>query len=678
MSDDLLTITDPRRRPWQIELDRRAWLKSAAALLAGAALPGCRDPETPEALLATPDGTPPGEWTEYNTTLLDGGYGCGVLARCRGGRPIKVEGNPLHPASRGAADARWQAAVLDLYDPDRAGGVRGRAGAIDWPTFDARLRAALAPLIRRRGAGLHLLVEPTTSPTLRAHLDALATALPHLRLHVWSPWSRAAGHAGLTQLFGRPLEWRHHLDAADAIVCLDADPLGDGPDRVRHAHALGPRRVPGAMTRLYVAESSYTITGALADHRTPIRPSAVRDLARALVRALRGGPPPDDPWLRAAAADLRARRGLVIAGAGQPPAVHALAHAANHLIGAIGRAVVYTDPIATPLTGVDPLVEAIDRGDVAALVVIGGDPVYSAPETLGDRFGRVPLTVHHARLPGATGAAADWFVPALHPFEAWGDARATDGTASLMQPLIAPIHGGVSTHRLLSTLADEVAVDDRVRVERTWRDTFTDPVARHAALRDGVIAGTAAPPVDVTPDLRLIDRLALPSDAPPVVGFELVFRPDPALGAGEGANNPWLLELPRPLTRLTWDNAALISPATARILQVEPGDHLRIGHGDNRVEGPAWIVPGLPDEVVTLHLGWGRPAGRMARGAGFSVAPLRPGDAGFALDALVSPASGHTALACVQPHREQHGRDLARAVEASDATHAIDATHDTH
>ncbi|MEZ4436682.1 MAG: 4Fe-4S dicluster domain-containing protein [bacterium] len=663
---------DPLRRPWQIELDRRDWLRAMAALTGAALVPGCRT-DDPETLLATPDPqATPGVSRRYATTLLDGGYGCGVVVETRGGRPIKVEGNPLHPASRGAADARWQAAVLDLYDPDRAivprtdPTARPAAPPVEWRAIGDRL----APLVRRRGAGLHLLVEPTTSPTLIRHLDAARAALPLMTVHVWSPWSRAAGHAGLALLYGRPLEWHHHLDRADVIVALDADPLGDGPDRVRDAHAFGPRRRPGQMNRLYVAESTLSLTGAIADHRKALRPSAVLELARALVRALQNGTVPDDPWLRGAVADLEARGGLVIAGAGQPERVHALAHAANALTGAVGKSVVYTAPFATPVTGLDPLVEAIDRGEVQALVSLGGDPVYSAPTTLGRRYPAIPYTVHHGRLRGHTGRRCKAFVPALHAFEQWSDARATDGTASLAQPVIDPIYGGCSPHRVLSAVLDEVPIDDRVRVERTWQPRLADPAARHRALVAGVIDGTAAAPVEVTADPRTIERLALPSDAPAEVGVELVFRPDPALGVGEGANNPWLLELPHPLTRLTWTNAALIGPATAAALGVTDGDRLRIAFGEGRIECPAWVQPGLPTDVVTLPLGWGRDAGRIARGAGFSASPLRPGDAGFAVDAQVVAMRVRAELACAQPQQTMEGRDPARrvAVGAPDGT----------
>lgn len=666
MSD--LTIIDgrPAREPWQIEVDRRDWLRAMAAITGAALVPGCRQ-DAPEVVLATPDpGHTPGVSKRYATTLLDGGYGCGVVVEARGGRPIKLEGNPRHPASRGAADARWQAALLDLYDPDRAGPPGRRP--VDWRAIGDQL----APLVRRRGAGLHLLVEPTTSPTLIHHLDAARAALPRMTLHVWAPWTRAAGHAGLEQLYGRPLEWHHRLDRADVIVALDADPLGDGPDRVRDAHAFGPRRRPDALNRLYVAESTVTLTGAAADHRKALRPSAVLDLARALVRALQNGIIPDDPWLRAAVADLRDQRGLVIAGAGQPPRVHALAHAANALIGAVGDAVVYTAPIATPVTGLDPLVEAIDRDEVQALVSLGGDPVYAAPATLGRRYGQIPYTLHHARLAGHTGSRATTFVPALHAFEQWGDARATDGTVSLCQPITAPLYDGYSAHRVLSAVIDEIPVDDRVRLERRWQPTWGDAAGRHRALVAGTIEGTAAPPVETAPDFAAIERLALPSDAPPELGIELVFRPDPYLGAGEGANNPWLLEAPRPHTRLSWDNAALMSPATAAALGVVDGALLRIAYGAGRIECPAWIQPGLPRDVVTLPLGWGRDAGRMARGAGFSAYPVRPGEAGFAVDAQVVAMKARAPLACVQPQRSMEGRDPARW---HDGTPSDDTSH---
>jgi molybdopterin-containing oxidoreductase family iron-sulfur binding subunit len=664
-------------------LDRRGFLKLMSASLALAGLGACtRQPaETIMPYATAPEDLVPGEPLFYATAMPLAGGATGVLVESHMGRPTKIEGNPLHPASLGATDAFAQASILTLYDPDRSQ-VATSAGEIrPWSAFLDALRTAVAGERRTGGAGFRLLTEVVTSPTLAAQIRAVLAEFPEARWHQYEPAARDGAYAGARMAFGRPVDTHYDLARADVVVALDADLLGAGPARLRHTRDFSRRRRPddGPMSRLYVAECSPSITGGVADHRLPLRAHEIEQLAWSLAQALDPGVQAPatlaghDAWVRAVAADLTAHRGrsLVVAGDEQPAAVHALAHAMNAALDNVGATVVYSAPIAAEPTAaiasLAALVADMDAERVDLLLILGGNPVVTAPADLGfaERLAKVDLRVHLGLYDDETSRLCHWHLPETHYLEAWSDTRAADGTVTIMQPLIAPLYEGRSAHEVLSSVSDETPRSgyDVVRAywqghrsggdfERFWR----------RALHDGVVPDSAEPavPVDLQFTWAAAARAALREPAGD--GLEIQFRLDPSVFDGRFANNGWLQELPRPLTKLTWDNAALVSPRTAERLGVGNEDVVELIVGGRKVSGPVWILPGQADGVVTVHLGYGRTrAGRIAAGAGFDAFTLRTVAAPWGGPGLdVRPTGTRHPLACTQHHHGMEGRHLVR------------------
>jgi molybdopterin-containing oxidoreductase family iron-sulfur binding subunit len=667
---------------WDDPDGRRHFLRIMGASLALAGLTGCtRQPEeTIVPYVRPPEEVIPGRPLFFATAVVDDGYARGVLVESHMGRPTKVEGNPDHPMSLGATDAFAQAAILELYDPDRSQTLTYRGEIRPWGNFLGAMRSAVSAQRTAGGAGVRLLTGTVTSPTLIAQIQALLQGLPGARWHTWDP-------AGSSQTAGI----EHRIDQADLLLCLDADFVGAGPARVRDAGAYTSRRkvTPGGppMNRLYVVESSPSLTGALADHRLAVRPSDVEQVGRALAAALGGGAPaaasPHQAWIAPLAKDLQAHAGrsLVLAGEWQPPAVHALARTLNEQLGNVGRTVTYGARAAAPADAVASLRELaadMDAGKVSLLLVAGANPVYTAPADLefAARMDKVGLRVHLGLYPDETAAHCHWHVPQAHTFESWGDARSADGSVTILQPLIAPLYGGKTAHELLAALTDrpERSAYDLVReywqtrgglggdFERAWRQALHDGIVRGAAPA----AETVAPAASTAP--------AAPASAPggaPAPGLELVFRPDPSVHDGRFANIGWLQELPKPLTKLTWDNAALMSPQTAVRLGITTEatsrgtttDLVELRYRGRTVIAPALAVPGHPDETVTVHLGYGRTrAGRVGSGLGFDAYALRTSDAPWGGGGLeVRKTGGRYTLAITQQHWSLEGRNIIRA-----------------
>jgi len=541
------------------------------------------------------------------------------------------------------------------------------------------LGAELAKQAASGGAGLRVLTETVTSPTLAAQLQALLAAYPAARWHQYEGVHRDNAIEGARLAFGEPVGVHYRLDQADVILSLDADFLNAGPGHVRYAHDFAARRRVAdgatAMNRLYVVESTPGVTGAIADHRWPVRSSQVEGVARALAAQLgvAGVPAPAEEalpadWLAALARDLQAHRGrsLVVAGDQQPPIVHALAHALNDALGNVGRTVVYTDPVeAAPVNQTESLRElttAMNAGEVELLVIIGGNPVYTAPADLAfaDALGRVPFRVHLGLYADETAALCDWHIPQAHTLETWGDVRAYDGTITIQQPLIAPLYSGKSAYELLSALLGDATQTSHDIVRGHWEaqrggEGFNQ--FWQTALHDGVIAGSALPPRPVTLSAQWPAATAAPE------GLEVIFRPDPTIWDGAFANNGWLQELPKPLTKLTWDNVALVSPATAQRLKLSNEQVIELAYRGRTLRAPVWIQPGHADEAITLFLGYGRTrAGHVGTGAGYNAYALRTADAPWFDGGLAVRATGERyALAGTQHHFVMEGRDLIRA-----------------
>jgi len=749
-------------------LSRRRFLALMAASLGLAGLTGCilQPPtETIVPYVRAPEEMILGKPLFFATTMTLGGDAVGLLVESHEGRPTKVEGNPLHPASSGATDALAQASVLCLYDPDRSQTVLFRGQIRAWDDALEAIATGVAAQREKQGAGLRLLTETVTSPTLGSQIQKLLELHPRAKWHQYEPAGRDMAYRGRhiapDLLPGEDVDTHYRFDRAERILSLDADFLATGPGHLRYARdfTAGRRLSAGSskaerkgLNRLYMVQSTPTITGAKADHLWPLPASRIEAFARAVAvrldRQFRARAPSDFSEIPAVvldeiAADLGAvgDSSLVIAGEEQPPAVHALAHAMNHLLDNVGQTVIYTDPIeARPedqIASLGQLVEDMHRGLVDMLVILGGNPVFTAPADFrfGDRLlaktssgkSKVPLRIHLSQYVDETSARCDWHLPETHYLEMWSDARAYDGTASIVQPLVAPLYAGKCAHEVLAALAGEPQRPGYDLVRSHWRRVWEkerlaqpgagaaerdflslrdfgslteaereDAFARfwRTALHDGIVAGTALAPKTVSLRKDWAERLGVGEAPAQSVGItssatsaarqeprppgaasdtlEIVFRPDPTLFDGRFANNGWLQELPKPLTRLTWGNAALMSPATAKRLGLasEPSGHggehgeamvdvVELRYRGATLEAPILPIPGQPDDTVTLHLGHGRTmAGSVGNGVGASAYLLRTSTAPwFDAGVEIRKTGKQYPLACVQYHHSMAGRE---------------------
>jgi molybdopterin-containing oxidoreductase family iron-sulfur binding subunit len=654
---------------WDDEVSRRQFLKIMGASLALAGLSACMKMPQEKIVpyVRQPEEIIPGKPLWFATAMTLGGYATGLLVESHEGRPTKIEGNPQHPASLGASDVLAQASILALYDPDRSQ-VVSNAGAIStWSEFFAALGAELAKQPTTQGAGLRILTETISSPTLAHQIEAAIAKFPQAKWHQYEPLVRDGILEGARLAFGETVETRYRFDKADVVLALDSDFLFSGPGWVRYAREFADRRRVRAgqstMNRLYVIEPSLTTTGAMADHRRAV---CARDVER-LTRTVAGQLSADnDPWIKAVIRDLQAHRGasIVLAGEQQPPAVHALVHEINHALGNIGQTVVYTEPVAAhPVNQVESLRELVNdmnSGAVEVLVIIGGNPVYNAPADFhfADALSRVNFRVHIGLCEDETSRLCHWHIPETHYLETWSDARAFDGTVTIQQPLIAPLYLGKSSHELVAALLGDAGATSHDIVRGYWKaHGLADDNLWHAALHDGVVPGTILPEKSVQL-LGIKDRGSKIEAAM----MEIIFRPDPTIGDGRFSNNGWLQELPKPLTRLTWDNAALVSPATAETLGVVNEDMVELHYRGRSVRAPIWIVPGQANQTVVVSLGYGRTrAGRVGTDAGFNAYGVRPSDAlWFGQGVEIRKTGERYPLSCTQHHQTMEGRDLVR------------------
>ncbi len=670
-------------------VSRRGFLQLLGGI-AAAGLEGCFRAPAGEIVpyVRTPEGAVPGNPLHYATALSLDGFALGVVATSYEGRPVKIEGNPLHPESLGATRIFEQASLFQLYDPARARDALERGEPRAWRTFLDATGKRARELRSRRGAGLWFLLEPGASPTIAALRARLQEALPECRLRSWSALAPDAASAGARIAFGRPLEARIAPARAEVIAVLDDD---FAQDHVREARELADRRVPGPqLCRLYVAEARPSATGTLADHRLPIRAGRIEALAVALVktladrlpsppelRALRVSVGPEEArWVQALAADLASRpgAGLVVAGRRQPPAVHAAAHAVNALLGNLGASVTFRAPLLhDPLAGravIAELAAAMAAGAVDTLVVSAYNPCFGAPPELdfAAKLLQVPFSVYLGARADETAAAATWFLPAAHPFETWGDARGSDGTASIVQPLLAPLFGGVSEVDLLAAfLGDPRPAHEIVRA--TWSASRPAPdfgAFWQRSLQRGVVDGTATPEVRPEPRWDAIAG-ALHAAAPAASGpIELDLYPDAKVFDGRFAPNRWLQELPDPVTKQTWGNAALLAPATAQRLGIGTGDHLRLVVGAQVVTVPALLLPGTAEDAVALALGYGGSEAPADHRGGDGYRLRGRGQDWIVPGVRVEPAGGREELAITQGHFRLEGRDLARQVTVAE------------
>ncbi|MBI5508308.1 MAG: 4Fe-4S dicluster domain-containing protein [Deltaproteobacteria bacterium] len=677
----------------QDAVGRRAFLELMGASLALAGVTACtRQPvEKIVPYIDAPEGQTPGKATTYATAVLVEGYAAGVLVTSHEGRPTKIEGNPTHPATRGTTSAQVQAEILNLYDPDRSQSVRHAGWPSSWPAFITAIAPELAVKKLRRGAGMRLLTGATTSPTLGDQIKELLARYPAARWHQWEPLTLDSIRAGARLALGQDADSQYHLDLARVIVSLDADLFADGPAAPRHARDFALRRKNGgvarAPNRLYVFESTPSITGAAADHRFVVHRALMPSLAEALATATAGAAampfcrraPPLAAALQAqvdaVAEDLLQNAGaaLVVAGSSAPPEIHALCHVMNRALRNVGKTVVYTEPVevraAADALSLAALCHDIDAGLVDQLFIIEANPVYTAPADLrfAERLAKVAFRARLGSYEDETSALCHWHVPAAHPLESFGDARAVDGTVTILQPLIAPLYDGKSAYRFLAALLDLPGRSDHDIVKDYWQKTWKDDSDRRfaKALADGFVAGSAAPPLSIA----ALPRPAAPLAplAPAATGLTLLIAADPSIKDGTFANNGWLQELAKPLTKIVWDNVAHLAPQTALAHGLENGDVVTLEVGARRVEAPVWILPGQAPDCVTVHLGFGRRfAGRVGDQVGFDAYRLRTAEQLWTRDGLRLTKTGRQHLiATTQSHHSMEGRDLVRRASAA-------------
>ncbi|HMP65090.1 MAG TPA: TAT-variant-translocated molybdopterin oxidoreductase [Pyrinomonadaceae bacterium] len=731
---------------WDNSLSRRNFIKVMGASLALAGLSGCviQPPEKIVPYVRPIEDMLPGKPLFFATAMTMGGVASGLLARSYEGRPVKLEGNPEHPGSLGATDIFAQAALLDMYDPDRSRQVMFRGSPSSWQNFMAAIRAAVEANAADGGAGVRFLTPTVTSPTLQAQFRQLLTEMPNAKWVQYEAVNNDNALAGSRLAFGSPSHAVYRFDRAARILSLDADIFSGANVRYMHDFAEGRRvsDVEREMNRLYAIETTMTLMGAKADHRLAVKPSQMFEVAKAVAKAIgvagaESSYTENGEWIAAMAKDLSENRGrtLVVAGDNQPAEVHALACLMNSTLGNIGETVVYTEPLAantdkTQLEQLRELVSEIDGGQVKVLVMLGGNPVYSTPADLKIDLNRVdskvPLRIHLGSHYDETAEICHWHVPEKHFLEMWGDARAYDGTVSFIQPLIEPLYGGgvksaaeivqlffrenfdrrdYDIHKdfwqaqNLTTNGNAAATPAAEPVEQKEGEAEAEgepkasPAATPAspppaasgprtfedhwrkAIHDGFVANSALPAKSVTASSAFLEQPAAPTAASGPL--EIAILPDPCIYDGRFANNGWMQELPNPFTKITWENVALISPATAERLQVNRGNDPREISGGERgisfvntygsnmgadlvklsyqgleLEGvPMWISPGQPDDVITIFLGYGRSrTGKVGTGLGYNAYNVRRSDAMHFGFGNIERTGGSTQIATTQIH----------------------------
>ena len=654
---------------WPDELSRRDFIRLAGASVALAGFTSCTKQSLERIVpyVKQPEEIIPGKPLRFATATQLGGFGQGLLVTSHEGRPTKIEGNPNHPASLGATTIWGQAEVLDLYDPDRAQTITTGGTIQTKDDFWNALNLALEPVKAASGSTLRILTQRIASPTLVAQLQDILKRFPAARWCSWDPLNPDSS-SGFEKVYD--------FSKARVIVALDSDFLYAHPFALRYARDFASvRRVvePGdaRMVRLYAAEPTPTITGSNADHRIAVAARNILELAQEIAAEIRGGllvPNPNQNWIEAVVADLKANRGasVVLAGETQPAEVHEIVDQINNAFGNDGITVSTAPPIPLPAkpTGLAKLVDEMQRGEVEVLVILGGNPIYDAPVDLnfGEALEKVRLRIHHSVHFNETSRNSHWHVPETHFLESWSDTRAFDGTVSIVQPLIEPMYSGISAHELLDAVIGNSPRTAYEIVRERWQATNQSAdfeMKWRRALSDGFVRDLAAPAIAESRSVQSANPGKSPTEQPPLL--EVVFRPDGNIRDGRYANNAWLQELPRQFSKLVWDNAALISPQLAKHENLENGDIVDLTFRDRTISAPVWIQPGQAENSVVLPLGYGREvAGRVGRKVGFNAYILRTSDALWFGNGLTVRKTGQKhSLVSVQEH---HGIEVDRGI----------------
>ncbi|MGC8839917.1 MAG: TAT-variant-translocated molybdopterin oxidoreductase [Candidatus Sumerlaeaceae bacterium] len=668
---------------WVDPVSRRQFLQLMAASLALAGLSACvqRPRENIVPYSTMPELVAESKPLFFATAFELRGYAQPILVESHFGRPTKIEGNPDHPMSRGAASAWAQASVLDLYDPDRVKTITHGPLIEPWSEFVSQVRPLLEKQKSLGGRGVRIVTPAMSSPTMLRLLEKFLRDFPEAKWISFEPISRDAAYQGASLAFGKPVETIYDFLLADRVVAFESDFLFDHPAAIAHAKDFAPRRKVGAhergLNRFYAVESFPTCTGTAADHRLALPSTEICELVFALAKQL-GMPvtapdlPPDrQHWVNAVADDLLAHRAAsaVVVGDSLPPEVHALGHAINHHLGNVGKTVAYVDAVQShpgkQSQLLAELASEIEQGRVELLITLGLNLLAVTPPSLhlAENLERVGIRIHASTHRDETASVATWHVPVSHYLEAWCDTRCADGSAVVVQPLIAPLYGTKSFLEIMAMLTGLVDKPGYELVREYWREhapagkSFED--FWRASLHDGVIDGTKPQP---SPLALKLDLASLKAPAKQASELAIVLRPDPSVYDGRFANNGWLQELPKPVTKLTWDNAIHIAPAMAARLNVRDDDILEISTPHGRLEGSAIVVPGHADRCITVHLGYGRKAaGRVGNDRGFNALLLcsSPGQAAVE-GATVKRTGKRGPLARTQMHFNMENRHLVR------------------
>ena len=672
---------------WVDSVSRRGFLKVMGASLTLAGLAGCtKQPD--EAIfpyVKQPENLVLGKPMYFATAYPFPTGAIPVLVKSDSFRPIKVDGNPEHPVSKGKSDAFTQATLLGLYDPDRSQHVLHRGETAAWGDFQQEFIAAAKKT--SGGQGIYFLSETITSPTLAAQWKQVQAAYPNAKLVQWEPVNQDSSRAASKAAFGSYTDAQYKLEEADVILSLDADFLGGiaHPGFLPLAAGYGERRryeEGKTMNRMYVVETMPTVTGFKADHRLALKPSDLDKVA--LTLAGLAGSDTGENWAnghwtaeqdafgKALMKDLKASQGrcVVIPGEQASPAVHAAAYALNSALGAVGKTVIYTETVnpmpSEQVADLKSLVADMNAGKVQWLVILGVNPIYSAPSDLlfQDAFAKVPVTVHLGEYMDETGSISNWHINKAHYLESWSDARAYDGTISIIQPMIAPMYGGVSAHDVLQTLLENVQLSAYDVVLANAKTYIKGDFAAgwRKALHDGWVEGTAFTAKAGGAGKSAVGSFPATASAASN-GLEVSFRPDPSLYDGRFANVGWLQELPKQVTNLSWDNAAIMSLNTMADLKLEQNDPVKLSYNGRECIAPALMVPGHPDGVITVHLGFGRGVlgGRVAQGVGFDSYQIRTSDGPLTISGVTAVKVPGTYDLCItKVHNIEHRGSFAQ------------------
>ena len=674
---------------------RRNFLGLLGASIALAGLSSCRRPvEKIVPYVAQPEEVVPGVAQHYATSMPFGNTACGLLVQSHEGRPTKIEGNPGHPSSRGGTSPFMQAEILNLYDPDRSQRVMHKGVESSYNQFISAWRGLFDRHSQNRGEGLAVLADEFSSPTLARLKNDFADKFPRARWVTWAPVNDENISRGIEMATGKIARPLYNYDKARVILSLDSDFLQMETESVTAARGfVDGRRIEtekDAMNRLYVVEGGFSLTGAAADHRLRLTSSQIAAFTLALAKELgtsgievagiaetEGRDWGEAKWIKAVAADLarNAGKALVVAGRRQPAPVHALVAAINEALDNTGKTVEYRefrDATSSKIQDMVELAADMKSGRITTLVMLGANPAYNAPADLdfSEALKKVIHTLQLSQYDDETAGLCEWHLPQSHFLEEWSDVRALDGTPGIVQPLIEPLHGGKSAVEILSLLATGRDRRGYDIVRKTWQDILGrinfDNKWRHV-LHDGFLADAGQPDplkIKIKSDkvIGALDDDCLKAEAPDNNLLEVVFQADPSLFDGRYANNGWMQELPDPVSKISWDNAALVSPATARALGLENGDVVKLSYEGRELESPIWIIPGQADHGIVLALGYGRKeTGRVSGGVGVNAYAMRTSkNPGFGPGISVTKTGRRMELANTQDHSVMEGRPIVR------------------